>query len=99
MILIKEAEKRQRTLIFTQITDDRFNDDIEDLLNERLAELERKLNLDGVYFKHYEPYEVDFGENKQFRADCVVRKTNPKITWNDIKGIINSVKAVPYKFV
>lgn len=88
-----------RILKFQQITDDRFDKDIKNLLQKRLDELTDKLNIDGVEFSYEEPYEVDFKDNKQWRADCKVKKTSKDITWNDIYKIVNSVKAVPYKFV
>lgn len=89
-----------RTLHFTQITDSRFNSNIEDLMNERVAKLEELFaNIPGVVLKHYDKYKVSFDDCEQYRTDFFIQKTTKKVSWNDIYKMVNSVKAVPYEFV
>jgi hypothetical protein len=56
--------------------------------------------------KHYDKNKQYHSDNYkrpireiQYRADFYVTKTTRKITWNDIYKLVNSVKAVPYKFI
>lgn len=87
-----------KTLHFQQITDDRFDDNILDLLNSRIEKIEELLDIEGVESVIVtNPRLIYFGDSKQYRSNFYVRK-NRKITWNQIYGIVNSVKAVPYKF-
>jgi len=109
-----------RTLYFEQITDDRFDNNVKELLEERTILLKKKLNIEGLEVRVGTPYELIWEEivsnggeyveladkttytiiaNKQWRVDFYVKKNTRKITWNDIYGIVNSVKAVPYKFL
>lgn len=99
--VIDESKKitEARVLKFQQVTDDRFDKNINELLQSRLDELTNKLDIDGVEFSYDEPHEVDFRDSKQWRADCTIKKITNDLTWNDIFKIVNSVKAVPYKFV
>ena len=87
-----------RTLYFEQITDDRFDKDIYNLLENRVKKLKELLNIDGVEVNTSVIYEVDFDSNKQCRCNFTIRKNTRKATWNDIYKIVNSVKAVPYTF-
>lgn len=95
------------TLFFEQITDGRFDDPdtLLELLNERIALIKTKLNIDGVEVVVEKPYEVKWDAydltpaHSQWRANFFVSKNTRHITWNDIYGLINSVKAVPYKFI
>lgn len=89
-----------RTLHFTQITDSRFNSNIADLMNERIAKLEELFaNIPGVVLKHYDKYKVIFDDCEQYRADFYIQKNTKKYSWNDIYGMINSVKSAYYEFV
>ena len=73
-----------RTLYFQQITDDRFEDDIENRLIERNKLLRERLNVPGILSLDItEPRLVRFtrvtidGERKfenQFRSDCRITK-------------------------
>lgn len=92
-----------RTLTFEQITDSRFNADIEQLLAERTTKIVSLLkNMDGVHVFHDGIRKLTFPKpenNEQCRCQFWVRKDNKKTTWNDIYKTINSIKPVPYKFV
>ena len=103
-----------RTLYFTQITDDRFDKNIKQLLEKRIEKLKELLNIEGVelvvsdiediHFNGHTEYWKDgtvaykTDPNNQCRCRFQVRKTTRKITWNDIYKIVNSVKPVPYSF-
>ena len=88
-----------RTLYFEQITDDRFNKDIYNLLENRVKRLKELLNIDGIELKTSNIYEIDFEMNKQCRCKFFIKKNTKKLTWNDIYKIVNSIKAVPYRFI
>lgn len=92
-----------RTLIFEQITDSRFDTNIEQLLAERTTTIISLLRrMDGVHVFHDGIRKFTFGEpenNEQYRCQFWVRKDNKKTTWNDIYKTINSIKPVPYEFV
>lgn len=89
---------RARILYFEQITDDRFDENIYNLLDKRVRKIKELLNIDGVEVYTDMIYDVDFGTNKQCRCKFYVHKHTKKVTWNDIYKIVNSVKAVPYTF-
>ena len=36
--------------------------------------------------------------NIQYRANFYITKRTRKVTWDDIYELVNSIKAVPYKF-
>lgn len=90
---------RPRTLCFEQITDDRFYDDIYNLLEARVKKLKELLNIEGVEVRTDDIYEVNFVKNKQYRCKFYVTKSTRKVTWNDIFKIVNSVNPVPYHFI
>ena len=87
-----------RMLCFEQITDDRFDTDIYNLLENRVRKIKELLNIEGVEVSTGNIYDVDFGTNKQCRCKFYVKKNTRNVTWNDIYKIVNSVKAVPYTF-
>lgn len=87
-----------RMLYFEQITDDRFDTDIYNLLEKRVKQIKELLNIEGVEVITGNIYDVDFGTNKQCRCKFYVKKNTRKITWNDVYKLVNSVKAVPYTF-
>ena len=95
-----------RTLTFEQITDGRFDNPsgLLRLLTKRITLIKEKLNIEGVQVTVGEPYEIKWPARKltpahsQFRAKFYITKNTRKLTWNDIYRIVNSVKAVPYKF-
>lgn len=85
-------------LYFTQITDSRFDDNIKDLLLERVDKIREDLSkLEGVSVKTNNFREVDFGDNNQYRCDFYVSKEGSKTKWNDVYKTVNATKAVPYK--
>ena len=92
-----------RTLTFEQITDTRFeNGDIEQILAERIDKICEMLNrMEGVHFFHFGIKKITFENenNSQCRCQFWVKKDSRKTTWNDIFKTINSIKAVPYRFV
>lgn len=92
-----------KTLVFEQITDSRFDADIEQLLQERWAAIMTLLgDMDGVHVSYDEVRKLTFTEPENYeqcRRQFFVRKDNKKTTWNDIYKAIDSVKPVPYKFV
>jgi len=87
-----------KILCFTQITDDRFEADIYNLLKNRIEKIKELLNIDGVEVNTGNIHEIDFETNKQCRCNFFVKKKTRNITWNDIYKLVNSVKAVPYSF-
>ena len=89
-----------RMLTFEQITDSRFDTNIEQLLMERVDKISTLLsNYDGVNVMYDNIRKVTFNNDIQYRCRFYVTKTTRKITWNDIYKIVNSVKAVPYNFI
>lgn len=88
-----------RTLHFVQITDSRFDNDL-NIIYERIDRIKKLLNIEGVTVNVYDVYRVLFEDGTlQKRAEFTVRKDTRKVTWNDIYELVNSVKAVPYKFI
>ena len=101
-----------RTLFFEQITDDRFDSNIKELLEKRIKKIKELLDIEGVevivsdirniHFDEYTEYKSDgsifyqVSPNNQCRCNFQVRKTTRKVIWNDIYGLINSVKATHY---
>ena len=92
-----------RTLTFEQITDDRFENDIEQLLKDRISKISEILNhMEGVQCIHSEIRKLTFSDsegNNQYRCRFYVRKDGRKTTWNDIYKAINSVKSAWYSFL
>ena len=103
-----------RTLYFTQITDDRFDKNIRQLLQERTEKIKALLNIDGVevivsdirelHFDGYKYYREDGSisckqpSSNQCRCRFQIRKTTKKLSWEDIYKIVNSVKPARYSF-
>lgn len=87
-----------RILYFEQITDDRHDADIYNLLEKRVKKIKELLNIEGVEVNTGNIYDVDFGTNKQCRCKFYIKKNTRKVTWNDIYKLVNSVKPVPYTF-
>lgn len=89
-----------RCITFEQIVDSRF-DDIskgEKILNDRKNEI---IELCGDDFSVYtnKIKFLDWGDDEsQYRQRYYIRKNNNNVSWNDLYKIVNSVKAVPYKF-
>lgn len=104
-----------RTLYFEQITDDRFDTNIKELLENRVEKLKNLLNIDGVEVKVFLLRLVHFDEHtgywedgtvayvapasNQYRCRFEIRKNTTKVSWDDIYKIVNSVKAVSYHFI
>lgn len=92
-----------RTLTFEQIVDSRFNEDMTDLKQRHTNLMELLNNQESLTVKHGQIYEVDFTNtsenNMQYRIEYWIEKRGRKLTWNDVYSIVNSVKAVPYKFI
>ncbi len=96
-----------RRLYFQQITDSRFmnEEDCLLILNERIEKLKKLLDIENVNITVSNPRLLEWGKAKgvdehiQYRADFIIEKKTRKITWNDIYKIVNSIKAVPYKFI
>lgn len=89
-----------RTLKFTQITDDRFDENIKDTLIQRVNILKDSLNqLPGVTAKTTGIYDLTFEDGtKQCRCDFYVAKEGRKVSWDDVYKMVNQVKACPYDF-
>ena len=86
-----------KTLEFTQIADNRFNEN-EETLKTRDKEIKIALaKLEGVILvKESIVRKLDFKDNVlQWRKNYFIQK-NKKTTWNAIYGVINKIKAVPY---
>jgi len=116
--------KKSRTLSFQQITDSRRHkrEDCLPILETRIDEIKKLLNIEGVELTVGSPYLLEWGNKEdegklpenylknpwdfdtdlyhiQYRANFKVKKHTRKVTWNDIYGLVNSVKAVPYDFI
>lgn len=63
-----------RKLYFEQITDDRFDKDIYNLLEVRVKKLKELLNIEGVKVHTENICLVDFGDSKQYRCRFHVTK-------------------------
>lgn len=103
-----------RALYFTQITDNRFDNNIKELLIKRTEKLKELLNIDGVtlwvsdiediHFNGHTEYWKDgtiafkTEPNDQCRCRFKIEKETRKVSWNDIYKLVNSVKPVPYSF-
>ena len=97
----KPLKESLRVVTFEQIVDSRF-DDIskgEKILQDREDEI---IELCGDDFsvktnsiRFYDGWEDG---TSQYRQKYFIKKNNNKVTWNDLYKIVNSVKAVPYKF-
>ena len=93
-------ESSVKCVTFEQIVDSRF-DDIskgEKILNDRKDEIIELCGDDfSVYTNKIEF--LDWGDDEsQYRQRYYIRKNNNNVSWNDLYKIVNSVKAVPYKF-
>jgi len=96
-----------KRLYFQQITDSRFKkeEDCLPVLKERIEKLKKLLDIESLNIIVSEPKLLEWGkaegveEHIQYRADFIIEKKTRKITWNDIYKIVNSVEAVPYKFI
>lgn len=103
-----------KVLYFEQITDDRFDADIYNLLEKRVAKIKELLDIDGIEVTSFPIEKIHFNEhinywkdgtiayispaNNQCRCGFYIKKNTRKISWNDIYRLVNSVKAVSYKF-
>ena len=97
----KSLKESLRVVTFEQIVDSR-SDDIskgEKILQDREDEI---IELCGDDFsvktnsiRFYDGWEDG---TSQYRQKYFIKKNNNKVTWNDLYKIVNSVKAVPYKF-
>jgi len=92
---------KQRTLTFEQITDSRWLTTEKCLpeLQDRIEKLKVLLDIKNIDLKIEEPYLIEWEGHIQYRATFYIRKDTKTITWNDIYILVNSVKAVPYKFI
>ena len=94
-----------RTLRFTQITDSRLEENIKELILQRIAKLEKLFApIEGVTFTHDEPRHLDWnnvpGEGgEQYRVTCYVTKNTRKVTWESVYELVNSVKACYYEYI
>lgn len=65
-----------RTLCFTQITDDRFDTNIKELLQQRVDKIKELLNIDGVTVTTFPIDEIHFNERTE-HCDKGYYKDNP----------------------
>lgn len=88
-----------RTLHFQIIVDSQFHKDLNHTFAERMQQLRNALRVPDVELITNTCRDLYFeGGIRQIRADCYVKK-GKGITWNQIYGMVNSVKAVPFRFV
>lgn len=93
-------ESSVKCVTFEQIVDSRFEDISkgEKILNDRKDEI---IELCGDDFSVY-TNKIEFldweDDESQYRQRYYIRKNNNNVSWNDLYKIVNSVKAVPYKF-
>lgn len=101
-----------RTLYFQQVTDSRSEENILELLTQRVNKLKELLNIDGIEIQVTEPELIEWNhrdwssllkdyidKHYQYRSSFFITKNTRKLSWNDIYKIVNSVKAVPYSFL
>ena len=90
-----------RTLYFEQITDNRFDSDIAGTIRDRKRQIKTLLSsMDGVHVAHDVERKLSWPDGtEQYRCRFWVQKDTRRTTWNNIYAAVNSVKAVPYKFV
>jgi len=87
---------------FEFITDDRFGG-----TKKKLQSMNRRLKrsiktLDGVNLRIIRPlFHLTFenGKTNQWRITYIVSKNTKDVTWNDVFGKINKIKAPHYKQV
>ena len=93
-----------RRLKFQQITDSRFEheDRLLDILQGRMEAIETSLSAyPEVNVMRGEPYRLSWPDDGtiQYRVTYYIEKNTKSVTWNQIMGIVNSVKAVPYDWI
>lgn len=89
-----------RRLFFEQVVDVETVNNAKQVLQERIDKLAELLNFDGVSFSHDNIRHLRFEDDyQQYRVRCYIAKSTRKISWDDIYGIVNSVKACYYKFI
>ena len=90
-----------RVLTFTQITDSRFDSDIAATMRERKRKIISLLrNMENVEVSHEVDRKLSWTDGtEQIRCRFTVKKCGRKTTWNNIFKAVNSVYAVPYKFI
>lgn len=94
-----------RKLFFTQIADDRFNQNEMDLIHVHKKLTESLSKHDSLEVTHSKIREVEFSHeikgvkytNKQWRIDYLIEKQGRKLTWNQVYEIVNSVKVVSFE--
>ncbi len=90
-----------RALTFTQITDSRFDNDIAATMRERKRKILSLLrNMENVEVSHDVDRNLSWTDGtEQIRCRFIVKKYGRKTTWDDIYKAVNSVHAVPYRFI
>lgn len=89
-----------RTLTFEQITDDRFDNNIKELLGKRIYEIYKQFEgIDGIAIKNSPIKDINFGDNNQCRSTFYIQKYTSKLTWDDVYRKINEIKPAPYSFI
>lgn len=88
----------KRFLVFEQIVDSRFEKEPLKKINSIVKKLDNILNKNSILFEHTNLQLINFVDNNfQYRVKYKI-KNKANLTWNDVYKLINSVKAVPYKF-
>lgn len=83
-----------RILTFDIITDDRWEENIKELIETRVSKIEELLSdIDGISIKNDGIKRNDYKECEctQYICTFYVKKDTRKITWEDIQKIVNSV--------
>ena len=89
-----------RKLTFEQVTDSRMDENPKELLEERVKQLEERLDIDGVTCTRTPIRFLDWKDRTyQYRCSFEVVKETRKLAWDDIYDIINSIHATYYKLV
>ena len=72
-----------------------------EVLDNRIKALEELFsNIPGVQIKWFDKKKYTWDDDTyQYRADFYIQKNTKKYSWNDIYGMINSVKSAYYEFV
>ena len=87
---------------FQMIADSRFTKDIlkeiENLHKKVLSVLGDKNKFD-ISFSDKRYLTFENGKTQQYRITYFVRINKELVKWNDLYGLVNSVKAVPYQMV
>ena len=89
-----------RTLVFQQIVDSRWNEDLP-LLLSRVETIKKGLEPYNIELRIGTPRQLFWSEPEpsfQWRVHCQIKKIGKNPTWNTIMAIINRIKPPHYSW-